>query len=554
MSDLIQNLANDLQSQIESFKPQLEVRNVGTVIEAGDGIAQVDGLANVQSQELVEFANGVMGIAFNLEKNQVGVIILGDYSTISEGMQVHSTSRIASVPVGDGLIGRVVNALGEPIDGKGPIQYSKFRPIERIAPGVIARQDVDSPVQTGIIAIDSMIPIGRGQRELIIGDRQTGKTAIALDTIINQKGKDLICIYVAIGQKKAAIARTVALLERYGAMAHTVVVVAAADEAAALQYIVPYTGCTIGEEFMESGRDALVIYDDLSKHAWAYRQVSLLLRRPPGREAYPGDVFYLHSRLLERAARLAVGYVIVPQSFDGAVGVLQDSVDGKVYSGPRGDHDAAQAIKGMAGGTEAFKAVKLAGSGGSLTALPIIETLLGDVSAYVPTNVISITDGQIYLESNLFNAGIRPGINVGISVSRVGGSAQTKAMKQVAGRMRLDMASYRELAAFAQFGSDLDKATQAQLNRGQRLQEILKQAQYEPMSLNHEVLVLFAGVNGFADGVPVERIRVWQTAMLRYMETSYPDISKDIAERKQITKEIEPQLRQALQNFNATFS
>ena len=554
MSDLIQNLANDLQSQIDAFKPQLEVRNVGTVIEAGDGIAQVDGLANVQSQELVEFANGVMGIAFNLEKDQVGVIILGDYSTISEGMQVHSTSRIASVPVGDGLIGRVVNALGEPIDGKGPIQYSKFRPIERIAPGVIARQDVDSPVQTGIIAIDSMIPIGRGQRELIIGDRQTGKTAIALDTIINQKGKDLICIYVAIGQKKAAIARTVALLERYGAMAHTVVVVAAADEAAALQYIVPYTGCTIGEEFMESGRDALVIYDDLSKHAWAYRQVSLLLRRPPGREAYPGDVFYLHSRLLERAARLAVGYVIVPQSFDGAVAVLQDSVDAKVYSGPRGDHDAAQAIKAMAGGTEAFKAVKLAGSGGSLTALPIIETLLGDVSAYVPTNVISITDGQIYLESNLFNAGIRPGINVGISVSRVGGSAQTKAMKQVAGRMRLDMASYRELAAFAQFGSDLDKATQAQLNRGQRLQEILKQAQYEPMPLNHEVLVLFAGVNGFADNVAVERIRVWQTAMLRYMETSYPEISKEIAERKQISKEIEPQLRQALQNFNATFS
>jgi len=554
MSDLIQNLANDLQSQIESFKPQLEVRNVGTVIEAGDGIAQVDGLANVQSQELVEFANGVMGIAFNLEKDQVGVIILGDYSSISEGMQVHSTSRIASVPVGDRLIGRVVNALGEPIDGKGPIQYSKFRPIERIAPGVIARQDVDSPVQTGIIAIDSMIPIGRGQRELIIGDRQTGKTAIALDTIINQKGKDLICIYVAIGQKKAAIARTVALLERYGAMAHTVVVVAAADEAAALQYIVPYTGCTIGEEFMESGRDALVIYDDLSKHAWAYRQVSLLLRRPPGREAYPGDVFYLHSRLLERAARLAVGYVIVPQSFDGAVAVLQDSVDDKVYSGPRGDHDAAQAIKGMAGGPEAFKAVKLAGSGGSLTALPIIETLLGDVSAYVPTNVISITDGQIYLESNLFNAGIRPGINVGISVSRVGGSAQTKAMKQVAGRMRLDMASYRELAAFAQFGSDLDKATQAQLNRGQRLQEILKQAQYEPMPLNHEVLVLFAGVNGFADNVAVERIRVWETAMLRYMETSYPEISKDIAERKQISKEIEPQLRQALQNFDATFS
>jgi F-type H+-transporting ATPase subunit alpha len=553
MSDLINKLTSDLQSKIDSFQPQLEIRNVGTVIEAGDGIAQVEGLANVQSQELVEFANGVMGIAFNLEKDKVGVIILGDYSSVTEGMQVHSTNRIASVPVGDGLVGRVVNALGEPIDGKGPIQYTSYRPIERIAPGVVARQDVDTPVQTGIIAIDSMIPIGRGQRELIIGDRQTGKTAIAIDTIINQKGKDLICIYVAIGQKKAAIARTVALLERYGAMEHTVVVVASADEPAAMQYIVPYAGCTIGEEFMETGRDALVIYDDLSKHAWAYRQVSLLLRRPPGREAYPGDVFYLHSRLLERAARLAVGYVIVKKDFAGADAILADSVDGQVYGGPRGEYEAEQAIKAMNGAADAFKAVKLQGTGGSLTALPIIETLLGDISAYVPTNVISITDGQIFLESNLFNAGIRPGINVGISVSRVGSSALTKAMKQVAGRMRLDMAAYRELAAFAQFGSDLDKASQAQLNRGQRLQEILKQPQYEPMSLAHEVIVLFAGVNGFVDAIPVERVKEWQVAMLRFMETSYPEIGKDILERKQISKETEAHLREALQNFNSTF-
>ncbi len=552
MSDLIQKLTSDLQSKIDSFQPQLEVRNIGVVIEAGDGIAEVDGLANVQSQELVEFANGVMGIAFNLEKRKVGVIILGDYSSVSEGMQVHSTGRIASVPVGDGLIGRVVNALGEPIDGKGPIQYSRFRPIERIAPGVIARQDVDTPVQTGIIAIDSMIPIGRGQRELIIGDRQTGKTAIALDTIINQKGKDLICIYVAIGQKKAAVARTLAILESYGAMAHTVVVVASADEAAAMQYIAPYSGCAIGEEFMESGRDALVIYDDLSKHAWAYRQVSLLLRRPPGREAYPGDVFYLHSRLLERAARLADQFVIVKKDLPEQPIKPEHSVNGVVYGGPRGAHEAEQALKALDGNAD-FEIRKVAGTGGSLTALPIIETLLGDVSAYVPTNVISITDGQIYLESNLFNAGIRPGINVGISVSRVGGAALTKAMKQVAGRMRLDMASYRELAAFAQFGSDLDKASQAQLNRGQRLQEVLKQPQYVPMPLEHEVMVLFAGINGFIDNIPVERVKAWQGAMLRYMETSYPEVGRDIADRKQITKETEARLREALQNFNATF-
>jgi len=553
MTDLIKQLTTELQQRIEAYQPQLEVRDIGIVVEAGDGIAQVEGLTTVRSQELVQFENGVMGIAFNLEKDRVGVIILGDFSTITEGMQVHTTGRIASVPVGDGLIGRVVNALGEPIDGKGPIHFTRYRPIERIAPGVVERQDVDTPVQTGIKAIDAMIPIGRGQRELIIGDRQTGKTAIAIDTIINQKGKDLICIYVAIGQKKSAIARLIAQLEQYGAMSHTIVVVASADEPAAMQYIAPYAGCAIGEEFMESGRDALVVYDDLSKHAWAYRQISLLLRRPPGREAYPGDVFYLHSRLLERAARLATHYVIASADHPGPRARAEDAVDGKVYKGPRSLDEAKEALKAMPN-AENYKVLPVEGTGGSLTALPIIETLLGDVSAYIPTNVISITDGQIYLESSLFNAGIRPAINVGISVSRVGGAAQTKAMKQVAGRLRLDMAAFRELAAFAQFGSDLDKATQAQLNRGLRLQEILKQPQYEPMSLENQVIVLFAGVNGFADLVPVERIKAWEAALLRYMESSYTEIGRDIAEKKMITPETEKRLREALQAFSTTWA
>ncbi len=550
MSDLIKQITSDFQKQIESFKPEATISDVGTVLEAGDGIARVEGLANVRSQELVQFANGVMGIAFNLEQNKVGVIIMGEYSEIAEGMSVRSTGRIASVPVGDGLIGRVVNVLGEPIDGKGPIQFTSFRPIERIAPGVVYRQDVDSPVQTGIKAIDAMIPIGRGQRELIIGDRQTGKTAIAIDTVINQKGKDLICIYVAIGQKKAAVARTVALLERTGAMAHTIVVVASADEAAALQYIAPYAGCTMGEEFMETGRDALVVYDDLSKHAWAYRQVSLLLRRPPGREAYPGDLFYLHSRLLERAARLAVKYVVTKTEFSAAAATEKDSVDGVVFDGPLSRHNAEQAAKAKG---EGYKVVKVAGSGGSLTALPIIETLLGDVSAYVPTNVISITDGQIYLESNLFNAGIRPAVNVGISVSRVGGAAQTKSMRQVAGRLKLDMASYRELAAFAQFGSDLDKSTQGQLNRGRRMQEVLKQPQYEPVSLEHQVIVIFAGTNGFADDVAVEKMRQWENDLKKYMDASHPGIGKDIAEKKVISPETEKKLREALTAFKSSW-
>jgi F-type H+-transporting ATPase subunit alpha len=522
------------------------------VLESGDGIARIKGLAKVRAQELVQFANGVMGIAFSLEKDNVGVIILGEYAGIEEGMTVRSMGRIASVPVGEGLLGRVVNALGQPIDGKGPIKFSQYRPIERIAPGVVMRQDVDTPVQTGIKAIDSMTPIGRGQRELIIGDRQTGKTALAIDTIINQKGKNLFCIYVAIGQKKAGIARTVALLERYGALDYTVVVVASADEPAALQYLVPYAGCAIGEEFMENGQDALVVYDDLSKHAWAYRQVSLLLRRPPGREAYPGDVFYLHSRLLERAARLATQYVIVSKERAGQA-TSADSVDGQVYGGPLGHHNAEQALAGM-DQPDRYKVARVAGSGGSLTALPIIETLLGDVSAYIPTNVISITDGQIYLEGNLFYAGIRPAINVGLSVSRVGGDAQSKAMKQVAGRLRLDMAAFRELASFAQFGSDLDKATQAQLNRGLHLQEILKQPQYEPLSLEEEVIQIFAGTQGYSDKVPLDNMRRWLSELMRFMSSTAPEIGRSIAEEKRITPENEKLLREAINSFSTSWA
>jgi F-type H+-transporting ATPase subunit alpha len=528
------------------------VSEVGTVIEAGDGIARVDGLSTVRAQELVQFANGVMGIAFNLESDSVGVIIMGEYSGIDEGMTVRSTGQIASVPVGDALIGRVVNALGQPVDGKGAIKTRNNRPIERIAPGVVSRKDVDSPVQTGLLSIDAMTPIGRGQRELIIGDRQTGKTAIAIDTILNQKGNDLLCIYVAIGQKKAGIARTVDVLTRFGAMEYTTVVISAADEPAALQYISPYAGCAMGEEFMETGRDALVVYDDLSKHAWAYRQVSLLLRRPPGREAYPGDVFYLHSRLLERAAKLADKYVIVSEEFSHEQAEEKDSINDRVYSGPLALHDSETALKEM-DDAEDHKVAKLKGTGGSLTALPIIETLLGDVSAYIPTNVISITDGQIYLESNLFYAGIRPAINVGLSVSRVGGDAQTKAMKQVASRLRLDMASFRELAAFAQFGSDLDKATQAQLNRGQKLQEILKQSQYAPMSLENQVIILFAGTNGYADEVSIDSMLLWKENLLRYMETSHSEIGKDIAEKKMVTEETEPLLHEAIKTFNSTW-
>ena len=499
--DVVQDIAAALQKQLEAFEPKLEAVDVGSVLEVGDGIARVSGLAGVRASEMVQFENGTLGIAFNLEKNNVGVIIMGEYTEIQQGQTVHVTGRIVSIPVGDAMIGRVVSAIGQPVDGKGPIRTTKFRNVERIAPGVVARKSVDTPVQTGIKAIDSMTPIGRGQRELIIGDRQTGKTALAVDTIINQKGKDLICIYVAIGQKLAQVAQVVATLEQFGAMEHTTVVVASASEPATMQYIAPYAGCAIGEEFMEQGKDALVVYDDLSKHAWAYRQVSLLLRRPPGREAYPGDIFYLHSRLLERAAKLHPDY-----------------------------------------------------GGGSLTALPIIETQAGDVSAYVPTNVISITDGQIYLESDLFNAGIRPAVNVGISVSRVGGAAQTKAMRQVAGRLRMDMAQFRDLAAFAQFGSGLDKATQQQLERGTRLVEILKQPQYEPMSLDHQVMLLFAGTTGYVDHVPAGRVREWETAFLRFTDTQYSAIGRSIIAEKRITDENEKALRAAIEEFARVWS
>ena len=490
-------IAAVIRQQIESFGAPIRAIDVGTVIQAGDGIARVSGLSGVRYSELVEFANGVAGLALNLEEESVGVVILGDYSDIREGDEVRSTGRVMEVPVGDAFIGRVVNPLGQPIDGKGPIHATGSRPMERIAPNVVLRQSVDTPVQTGIKAIDAMTPIGRGQRELIIGDRSTGKSAIAVDTIINQKGGDLICIYVAIGQKANKVAQVVATLESHGAMQHTVVVSASASESAALQYLAPYAGCAIGEEFMEQGRDALIVYDDLSKHAWAYREISLLLRRPPGREAYPGDVFYLHSRLLERAARLSMEY-----------------------------------------------------GGGSLTALPIIETQAGDVSAYIPTNVISITDGQIYLERDLFFAGFRPAMNVGLSVSRVGGAAQTRAMKQVAGRLKLDMAQFRELAAFAQFGtSDLDASTVRQIERGRRITELLKQPQYSPVSFEHEVEVLFAAVQGFLDDVPVEKVRAFETALYGFMDSNHPEIGQEIGEKKILSPELEEKLRAAINEF-----
>ena len=500
MASQTDELVAQLKQQIMSFQAPTRQVDVGTVLQVGDGIARLSGLANARASELVEFANGTLGIVFNLEVDNVGVIIMGDATGISEGQLVRSTGRIVSVPVGDNLIGRVVNAVGQPIDGKGPIESNKFRPIERIAPNVVVRKSVDTPVQTGVKAIDAMIPIGRGQRELIIGDRQTGKTALVVDTIINQKDQDLICIYVAIGQRLAQVAQVISTLEKYGAMDYTVVVVASASDSATLQYVAPYAGCAIGEEFMEQGKDALIIYDDLSKHAQAYRQVSLLLRRPPGREAYPGDVFYLHSRLLERAARLAPEY-----------------------------------------------------GGGSLTALPIIETQAGDISAYIPTNVISITDGQIFLESDLFYAGIRPAVNPGLSVSRVGGAAQTKAMKQVAGRMKLELAQFRELAAFAQFGSDLDPATQRQLDRGQRITEVLKQPQYQPWPLEDQVMVFFAVTNGYLDKVPIERIAAWEEQFLRYMETTHPNIGRAIATTKRLDDPTIDGLKLAIEDFNGMF-
>ena len=491
-----------LKEQILNFVTAPRQMDVGEVIEVGDGIARVSGLQGAMAGELLEFTkNGTLGIAQNLDEASVGIIIMGDYADIEEGDLVQSTGRIASVPVGDALIGRVVNAVGTPIDGKGPIQTSTYRNVERIAPGVIKRQPVNEPVQTGITAIDALIPIGRGQRELIIGDRQTGKTAVAIDTIINQQGKDLICIYVAIGQKQSSVAQVVATLEKYGAMEYTVVVNASAADPAALQFLAPFAGCAIGEEFMDQGRDALIVYDDLSKHAQAYRQVSLLLKRPPGREAYPGDVFYLHSRLLERAARLS-------------------EEEG----------------------------------GGSLTALPIIETQAGDVSAYIPTNVISITDGQIFLESDLFYAGIRPALNVGISVSRVGGSAQTRAMKSVAGRLKSELSQFRELAAFAQFGSSLDETTQRQLDRGYRMQELLKQPQYQPVDLDKQVISLWAVSNGIFDKVPVRLVKTFEADMHKFLDSNHPEIGQSIMRTKELSKETIDSLSVALRNFANSWS
>jgi F-type H+-transporting ATPase subunit alpha len=497
-----QDIVSVIKEQIEQFGEPLKMVDVGIVIEIGDGIARVHGLAAAKYNELLQFPNDVMGIALNLEEDSVAAVILGDYTTIKEGDEVRCTGRVSEVPVGEALIGRVVDPLGNPLDGKGAIKTKKTMPMERIAPNVTRRKSVDTPVQTGIKAIDSLIPLGRGQRELIIGDRSTGKTAITLDTIINQKGGDLLCIYVAIGQKTSKVARVVATLEEHGAMEHTIVVAANASDSVALQYLAPYAGCAMGEYFMEAGKDALVIYDDLSKHGWAYRQLSLLLRRPPGREAYPGDVFYLHSRLLERAAKYSDEY-----------------------------------------------------GGGSLTAIPIIETQAGDMSAYIPTNVISITDGQMYLETDLFNAGNRPALNVGLSVSRVGSAAQTKAMKQVAGKLRLELVQYRELAAFAQFGTaELDKATRAQLERGQRITEVLKQAQYVPMSLDKQVTILYAAINGHLDDVPVDKITTFEANLHRFMEGNHPEIGGAIHKEKELTAKTEEALKQAIAEFKQGMS
>ncbi len=546
-----ENIAESLLKQVEDFEKKVEAQSVGSVISVGDGIALADGLAEVRANEIVEFSDGVAGVAFNLEPDNVGIVVMGDYTGIEVGEEVRSTGRIASVPVGDAMIGRVVNPLGQPLDGKGPISTTSIRPIERIAPGVIERKGVDTPVQTGILSIDAMFPIGRGQRELIIGDRQTGKTAICLDTIVNQKGKDLVCIYVAIGQRVGQVAQVVASLEKYGAMDYTIVVIAGASDPAPLQYFAPYSGCAIGEDFMDQGKDALVIYDDLSKHAWAYREMSLILRRPPGREAYPGDIFSLHSRLLERAVRLRDDYVIVKKGTE----VTPDTqgVDGKVYFGNHDLRAAAAALDEMED-KDNYEIVKIPGTGGSLTALPIIETLLGDVSAYIPTNVISITDGQLFFETDLFNAGQRPAINTGISVSRVGSDAQRRAMKRVTGGLRSDLAQYRELAAFAQFGSDLDKATQRQLDRGARLMEMQKQPQFSPSSLPHQVMLIFAGTRGYLDDVPVDNVSEWSRDFLRYMDTAHAGVGNSIADTFDFTDETEESLKQALSDFNASWS
>ncbi len=499
-----------LKRSISEFKAEVSVQEVGEVLEAGDGIARVKGLPNCMAEEMLEFPNGIYGMALNLEQEQVGAIIFGDVALVSEGDLVKRTGRLLSVPVGEEMLGRVVNAIGQPIDGKGPVNTKQLRPVETPAPNVVEREPVKQPLQTGLKSIDAMIPIGRGQRELIIGDRQTGKTAICVDTIINQKGGDVVCIYVAVGQKKSTVVSVVETLAKYGAMDYTIVVCATASDPAPMQYIAPFAGCAMGEYFRDNGKHALIIYDDLSKHAQAYRQVSLLLRRPPGREAFPGDVFNLHSRLLERAAKLNV--------------------------------DAPKLNPAYAKG------------GGSLTALPIIETQEGDYSAYIPTNVISITDGQIYLEADLFYAGVRPAVSVGLSVSRVGGNAQTKAMKKIAGRLRLDLAQYRELAAFAQLSSDLDKATKAQLDRGQRMVELLKQPQYVPMPTEEQTMIIWAATNGFLDEVPVPAIRRYESEFITFMRNKYAPVVKLLREKKELTEEVVAGLKKAGEEFKAMFS
>ena len=553
-----------LTSEIERYRDKIEPKEVGEVLEVGDGIARVYGLSNVMAGEMLEFPRtGVNGLAFNLEESSVGVIILGEYKDITEGDEVRSTGALLQVPVGDALIGRVVDPLGNPRDGKGPISHSHTRPVESMAPGVAGRQPVEVPMQTGIKAIDAMTPIGRGQRELIIGDRKTGKTVIALDTIINQRDSGVICVYVAIGQKESSVARNVEMLREHGALDYTIIVTASSADPAPLQYIAPYAGCSMAEFFMyEQGRDTLCVYDDLSKQAAAYRQLSLLMRRPPGREAYPGDIFYAHSRLLERSAKLAERFVIVPSDADDKKvaddwGVnnekgerRQPGEKGKVYLGAlEKEHAKEHDLPKFPG----HKIAKVPTSGGSLTALPIIETLEGEVSAYIPTNVISITDGQIYLQPDLFNAGVRPAIDVGISVSRVGGKAQIPAMKQVAGGLRLDLAAFRELEAFAQLGTELDKATQSQLDRGYRMVEILKQPQFKPMNVIDQVMIIYAGTKGYLDKVPIKDVRAWEEQFLRYMHERQPEVVNAIRKERKLSKEIEQQLTAAITNFQAQF-
>jgi len=548
-----QRIADSLLDQIKTFDHKVTSRSVGTVSAVYDGVALASGLADVSANELVEFSSGVSGIVLDLQPDAVGIVVMGDYTSIEVGDEVRATGNIASVPVGEALIGRVVDPLGNPLDGKGPINTAKRRPLQRTAPGVVARRGVDTPVQTGILSVDAMFPIGRGQRELIIGDRQTGKTAIALDTIINQKGQNLLCIYVAIGQRAGQVAQVVNTLEKYGAMEYTTVVLAAASDPAPLQYFAPYSGCAIGEEFMEQGLDALVVYDDLSKHAWAYRQMSLILRRPPGREAYPGDIFSLHSTLLERAVRLRDEFIIVPKGT--TVAVETEGVNGEVYYGNLVDeiiHKGMDALGEDA--KDKYEVAKRPGTGGSLTALPIIETLLGDVSAYIPTNVISITDGQLFLETDLFNAGQRPAINAGLSVSRVGSAAQKRAMSKAASTLKGDLSQFRELAAFAQFGSDLDPATQRQLARGERLMELLKQPQYQPLRLDHEVYMIYAGTRGYLDNVDVKQIQRWKSEFSRFMDTAYSQLGKQILETGAWNDKIEDSVKQAVAEFNNTWT